>query len=221
MKVINKSAIKGLCLFLFAGLYPGINFGQHFNDMFVQEWANGKVTLSTGESIDGAIAYHRTEEVIRVIKEDGSVSSYSPVSVDSFVAADSRSGRYNVFQTIDWNQGRVRSDFKKPVFFEVLHNGNYSLIARSTYIRLKDYNKVLSGSSFVRRYDDWVEEVKMSYYVQKPDGEIIELRKLQRDLFKLMGGKKNEVKTFIKEKHLDINMPHELSIIIGYFNSLI
>lgn len=206
-------------LLLSIWLAPSWLAAQTESSIFVQEWTNGKVVLTTGESIDGAIAYHRNIEVIKVYKEDGSVKSYSPVNVSQFVAADSRLGKYNVFQTLRWNQGNSGSDFKKPAFFEVLQEGTYSLIARSTYARQKLKN-VFAGALFSSEQDAWREEIKMTYYVKLPDGEILRLRKIKRDLFSLSGDHKDKLKSYIKENKLDVTVPYQLSAVINYLNQL-
>lgn len=91
------------------GIYTNFN---------VQEWPAGSIVLVNGDSVQGAIKYHYKEDVINVLKNDGTVSSCSPVNVHHFIAKNNYTGSQQVFRTFYWDLGKEQSGFKKPTFFE-------------------------------------------------------------------------------------------------------
>ena len=203
--------------------WPSVTQAQFRSAIDVQEWPKGKIVLTSGDTLYGSIVLHRTQDVVNLQHSDGSISSFSPVNVEYFIAQEMPSGRSYFFRTLPWNLGRAYSDFKKPTFFEQLNQGPLTLIMRETYIS-RDVSR--SGGNFL--YDpyfypsgsQWVEQVKEQYFVLLPDGEIVSLRNVRRDLHRLFGEKSGQVKDFVKENRLDYERPHELVAIVNYFNTL-
>lgn len=198
-------------------LSPEFAKAQFGAEVGVQEWPNGKVVLTSGDTIYGKLSLHRAEEVLSVEHEDGTVSSFSPVSVEYFIAQDMPSGRPYYFRTYMWDQGKDYSDFKKPTFFEHLIEGPITLVMRESYFGSSSntYNQAYAASR------GWVEDVKESYYAVLPDGEVVTLRKVRKDLNALFGDKAKEVKQFVKQRNLEYERPHQLIAIVSYFNTLV
>jgi len=195
--------------------------GIFINENIV-EWSNGSVFLVTGDSVQGSIKYYYKEDVINVLEDDGSISSFSPVNVHYFVANNVVTGSRQVFRTIYWNQGLEQSDFKKPSFFEQLNQGDLTLIMRETYTPVSSNG--LSSSSIVNYRstlkDNAVEGVQSFYYVLMPDGEVKSLRRVRRDLLRLLGDKADDVKKYAKKNDLSYDNTYELITIVEYYNSL-
>lgn len=82
------------------------------------------------------------------------------------------------------------------------------------------WRNYLYDARFYPAEDQWVEQVKEQYFVLLPDGQIVQLRNVRRDLHKLFGAKSKQVKEFVKENKLDYERPHELIAIVNYFNTL-
>lgn len=194
----------------------------------VQQWPAGKVVLTTGDTIYGPLTYHRTQEVINVQNDDGTVSAYSPVNVQYFVAQEQPSNRPYVFRTLMWDMDRDYSDFKKPTFFEQLNQGPLTLIMREAYVRrdarhdMRHVNsqRYYNSPNYYPMDNSYLDQVNELYYVLLPDGEIVTLRRVRKDLHRLFGKKSKQVKKYVKKKRLDYEKPHELVAIINYFNSL-
>lgn len=197
---------------------------QYRPEIDVQEWPAGKVVLASGDTIYGPLTYHRTQEVINVHNEDGTISSFSPVNVQYFVAQEQPSNRPYIFRTLMWNMGRDYTDFKKPTFFEQLNQGPLTLVMREKYVR-RDVQYASRQGYYADPYlypmgSNYLDQVDELYYILLPDGEIITLRNVRKDLHRLFGKKSKQVKKFVKKKRLDYNKPHELIAIVNYFNSL-
>lgn len=197
---------------------------QYRAEIDVQNWPAGKVVLTTGDTIYGPLTFHRTQEVINVHNEDGTISSFSPVNVQYFVAQEMPSNRSYTFRTLMWNLGRDYSDFKKPTFFEQLNQGPLSLIMREAYVRRDVHyasNQIYANNpNLYQPGDGYIDQVTGLYYALLPDGEIVTLRNVRKDLHRLFGKKSKQVKKFVRSKKLDYSKPHELIAIVNYFNSL-
>lgn len=196
---------------------------QYRPEIDVQEWPAGKVVLTTGDTIYGPITYHRTQEIVNVHNEDGTISAFSPVNVEYFVAQEQPSNRPYIFRTLMWDLGRDYSDFKKPTFFEQLNQGTLTLVMREAYVRRDSHYASRQGyynNPNLYPVNNYIDQVNALYYVLLPDGEVVTLRNVRKDLHRLFGKKSKQVKKFVKKKHLDYNRPHELMAIVNYFNSL-
>ena len=115
------------------GSYPLT--AQVRQEVDVQEWPNGTVTLTTGDVVEGVITYYRVQEIVTVLSENGDLYSLSPVNVDKFEVNNEYGSRRHVFKTIYWDQGKDYTDFKKPTFFEQLTEGNTTLLMRESYYK--------------------------------------------------------------------------------------
>ncbi|MFD2514851.1 hypothetical protein ACFSRY_13325 [Pontibacter locisalis] len=226
MKKKLTNLMMGLLVMVCAGFWPNETLAQFRPAVDVQEWPKGKVVLVTGDTLYGAITYHRTQDIVNVQHSDGSVSSLSPVNVDYFVAQEMPSGRSHMFRTLQWDMGKEYTDFKKPTFFEELNRGTLTLVMRETYVRRDANNSrglasnYLHDAAYYSANNQWMDQVKELYYILLPDGNIISLRNVRKDLHTLFGDRSKEVKKYVRKYNLDYSKPHELVAIVNYFNTL-
>ncbi|PRY03993.1 hypothetical protein CLV24_13720 [Pontibacter ummariensis] len=225
-KSINTYILTCVILALMVSLYPQKAQAQLRTALDVQEWPAGKVVLASGDTVYGPLTFHRNQDIINVQNEDGSLSSFSPVNVQYFIAQEQPSGRPYVFRSLMWDRGRENSDFKRPTFFEQLNQGTLTLIMRESYVRRdasrnSGRNSYYYDPSYYAMGSEWLDQVKELYYILLPDGEIITLRNIRRDLFDLFGDKARRVKKYARKHNLDYDKPHELVAIVNYFNSLL
>ncbi|MDX5438528.1 MAG: hypothetical protein LPK03_15095, partial [Pontibacter sp.] len=83
-----KNFIKTITLLLFLSAICLITssdaMAQFRPSIDVQEWPSGKIVLTSGDTLYGPVTFYRTQEVINVQNEDGTISSFSPVNVQYF-----------------------------------------------------------------------------------------------------------------------------------------
>ncbi|MHA6248858.1 hypothetical protein ACXYMU_13025 [Pontibacter sp. CAU 1760] len=192
----------------------------------VVRWPEGKVVLFSGDTIYGPISYFRTEDVVYVQNEDGTLSAYSPVNVKYFVGKEQIAGQTHIFKTLSWDMGRDYSDFKKPTFFEQLNRGGYTLLRRQVphgqefkrksnpYSRA-NYSEPVTDENALANY-----QAQVQYYMLLPDGEVVTLRNVRKDMERIFGQKSSTVKAYVKKRDLDYDLPHRLIAIVNYFNTL-
>jgi hypothetical protein len=202
-------------------------YPQYRSEIDVQQWPAGKVVLMSGDTIYGPLTFFRTEDVVNIQNSDGTVSAFSPVNVQYFVTQEQPSGRTLVFRTLLWDMGRDYNKFKKPTFFEQLNQGPFTLLMREAYTG--GANNYANGPYGQQQYNNpyyypmgsqTVEVVKELYYVLLPDGNVVTLRNVRKDLHRLFGAKSKQVKSYAKVHHLEYERPHELIAIVNYFNML-
>ncbi|PSR54843.1 hypothetical protein AHMF7605_15695 [Adhaeribacter arboris] len=190
-----------------------------------QEWPKGRVVLTSGDTLSGPLAYHRTEDIVRVTLKDGSIQAFAPVNVASFTVSDGRFSQ--TFKPYMWNRGNDYSDYKAPAFFEQLNEGNYSLVKRETIVR-RNMNTGPMYAGYGRYYDPYgygnysryVEQVQELFYLHTPDNNIIALRKPKRDLEDIFAKKNKEMKAFISANKLDYDNARDLVLIVSHFNKI-
>lgn len=193
----------------------------------VDEWPLGWVYLTSGDSVNGKITYHRTEDLVKITKQDGAVMAFAPVAVRGFEAVD-QEGRYRrVFVTQRWNLGNDYSDFLAPVFFEQLVAGPYGLLRRETMTR-RDVSRdpMYRGGYYPYRggYPNgapiYVDQRLDTFFILLPNGKVKELRNVKRDLETLFGKKNSQMKSYIKQNKLKYTSLPDLAKIISYFGSI-
>ncbi|WP_276496837.1 hypothetical protein [Pontibacter litorisediminis] len=202
-------------------------FAQYRPEIDIQEWPSGKVVLTSGDTIYGPITFYRTKEVVSVLNDDGTKSTFSPVNVQYFIGQEEPSGRPYTFRSLMWNLGRDYSDFKKPTFFEQLNQGHFTLMMREEYVRkntsrsnlLYAHNAIYDSQYYVPG-SEWADQIKGLYYILLPDGQVITLRNARKDLYRLFGNKSRQVRKYVREKHLSYEKPHQMMAIVNYYNSL-
>ena len=196
-------------------------------DIDVQQWPVGTVTLTTGDVLHGIVTYYRTQDIITVLKEDGTLRSLSPVNVEKFEVTNGDSYRWHTFRSIYWNQGKDYSDFKKPTFFEELIQGNATLLMRESYYKRtiekyeSDYEEGKTLDPMGYPIDAvFADQIKPVFFVLKPDGEIVNLQQVRKDFLRYCGKKSGIIKAFVRKNKLSFEQPHEFIAIVNYYSKL-
>ncbi|AMM51531.1 hypothetical protein TH61_10595 [Rufibacter sp. DG15C] len=226
MMDLKKTVWKGLGLLVLAVLFSTQAMAQASG--LVDEWSLGKIYLANGDSINGKITYHRTEDLIKVVKEDGGVVALAPVAVRGFEAVD-KDGRFRrVFVTHKWNFGNDYSDFQAPAFFEQIAMGKYGLLRRETMVR-KDisrdpYYRNMGGYYPAGGYPGagpyYVDARQDIFFLLLPSGKVKELRNVKKDLEVVFGKKNGQMKTYIKQNKLKYTSLPDLVKIVTYFGTI-
>lgn len=217
-----------LVIFVLSGLQPGAGYAQTRQEVDVQEWPNGTVTLTTGEVLQGTIVYYRAQDVINILLENGRVRSLSPVNVEQFEVKNRFGSRNHVFKTIYWDLGKDYTDFKKPTFFEQLVDGNITLLMREKYYK-RTMDTYLTEYKEGSVYDPmgypieavFADQIRPQYYVLQPDGKIIGLQNTRKDFLSYCGKKASQVKNFVRKQKLSFDQPLDFIAIVNYYNTLL
>ncbi|WP_116542052.1 hypothetical protein [Pontibacter virosus] len=189
-----------------------------------ERWLYGKVVLVTGDSLQGAVVYHPAQDVVQIASEDGIINSFSAVSVSHFMISGVYNGKPQVFRSLPWNKGSIQSDFRVPVFFELINQGELVLMKRYIGVTAakadQQYATASIQTSYFPHFATEGDELQEVLYMLLPNGEIVQLRKPKKDLLKLCGVHTGKVKQYAKSNKLDYNSSKDLRNIVDYYNTL-
>jgi hypothetical protein len=200
-------------------------------DLNVQEWQQGKVILTNGDTLAGAVVYHRKGEMLQVQQADGATKTYSPVSVASFTVFNEQTRRFQTFRSYPWAQRADYQAYKTPAFFEVIAEGKYTLVGREA-LAIRNQDPVPRYASAGRYYEAYPAEnlrynglysqvvAMKQYYVLTPGQEIVALRNPRKDLPGLFRDKAGIMNQFMKNRNLSYHNSTDLIPVIRHFNSL-
>lgn len=190
-----------------------------------ERWLYGKVVMASGDSLEGAVIYHPAEDVVQIASEDGIVNSFSAVNVSHFMISGVYKGKPQIFRSLLWNRGSLESDFKVPVFFEQINEGELVLMKR--YVGLsaassdQKYATASLQTSYFPHFASEGTEFQEILYMLLPNGEIVQLRKNKKDLLRLCGAYTGKVKQYAKSNKLDFKRSQDLLSIVNYYNTLL
>ncbi len=194
----------------------------------IQEWAKGRIILTSGDTLYGPIAYHRTEDIIRVTLSDGSINAFAPVAVNSFTVTDEKNKYVQTFRPFLWNRGNDYSDYQAPAFFELLTEGKYSLVKREILSARTVSNAYPMYAGSGRYYDPYAYTgsryqtmVLDLFYLNTPNNKILALRNPKRDLEDLFKNKERMMREYIKANNLSYSETRDLIKILNHYNSLL
>ncbi|WP_026464146.1 hypothetical protein [Adhaeribacter aquaticus] len=198
----------------------------------IQEWPKGRIVLVSGDTLYGPITYHRSEDIIRITLEDGSIGAYAPVNVISFTVTDDNNRYTQTFKPFLWNRGNDYSDYKAPAFFELVNEGQYTLVKREMVTTQNTINNYPMYAGYGRYYDPYgysnygprYQTIIIDLlYLYTPEKKIKALRNPKRDLEDLFNdqNKEKEMKEFVKNNNLSYNNTRDLALIVRHYNSLL
>ena len=183
-----------------------------FSQTFPSElWHEGKMVLVTEEVISGLIKYDQVKGIVQV--EVGEKTyTYSAKAIFHFKIYDATADSYREFYSLPY--GLVTS-YKTPVIFEVLIEGNITLLSRE-YIVTKSVQDPFSlGSSYPR------ELLVYDYYFLDKEGNITEYTMKKKDLYNALSKRQSQVAEYMKTNRLRHDSRNDLIRIILFYNALI
>ena len=173
-------------------------------------WHDGKVVLLTGDTLKGLIKYDFQLNTVQYVVNNHKAEIYHARKILFFELFDETVHRYRKFFVLPYSNP---SNYKAPVFFELLGEGKITLLSRE-FLEYKTYNNVLYGGSYSRLVQTYY------YYLMKEDGTIEDFKGNKNDLIALMGNKGKTVEKYIRENRLDFDDKYDLAKIVAYYNSL-
>ncbi|MCB2376831.1 hypothetical protein LGH70_04520 [Hymenobacter sp. BT635] len=87
-----------LLLLLLTGLFPGGHSAHAQRTYYVQEFAGSTVLLTNGDTLQGALSLHHSEDVVRITFPDNTMSTLSAVAIESFAVKGEKQQRRSAEQ---------------------------------------------------------------------------------------------------------------------------
>ena len=194
-----------LTIFLTFVLYSG------FSQTFPSEiWHEGKLFLVNEEVYSGKIKYDQTKGIVQV-EEDGKILTFSANSIFHFEIYDITSESYREFYVLPYG---LLSSYKTPVIFEVLIEGNITLLSRE-YVSLENIQNPYSLGSYTK------EILVYDYFFLDKTGDITKYTMKKKDLYSIGYKRQKEVVEFMKANRLHHDKRNDLVRVIAFYNALI
>jgi len=168
------------------------------------------VILVEGDTLKGLVKYDFQLNTVQYVVNDSKAEIYHARKVLFFEIFDETAHRYRRFFVLPYSNP---SNYKAPVFFELLEEGKMTLLSRE-FLEYKTYNSAFYGGSYTRLVQTYY------YYLLREDGTIEDFRGNKNDLLAMMGNRGKDVEKYIKANRLDFDDKYDLARIVAYYNSL-
>lgn len=173
-------------------------------------WHDGHLVLDTGDTLKGKIKYDLKQDLIQYNVPNMRTDAFSARKVLSFEIFDATVHRYRQFFALPYTN---QSQYRTPVFFELLTEGKLTLLAREA-IEFRTYSSPYYLGSYSR------EILVYHFYFLDDEGNIEEFKGSKTDLLSMMGKKSGDVEKYMKTNRLKIDEKNDFARIIAYYNSI-
>ena len=177
-----------------------------------EEWHEGYIVTTEKDTITGLVNYDMEANIVQVSRKKN-VKAFSSYKVFYFEIFDKIRQNYRQFYTLPY---ALKTSYKTPIIFEVLYEGNLSLLAREKIVQEVANNNAQAWSN-VRVVQPRIDH---DFYFVDRKGNITYYNGQRSDLLRILSDKRGEVKDFIKENKLKPNLMRDLIRITSFYNSI-
>ncbi len=173
------------------------------------------MVLVNNDTLVGKLKYDMKQDIVQVQTED-KLYTYGASKIFYFDIFDETVDYYRQFYTLPYG---LISNYKVPVIFEVLIEGNISLLSREKVIlkssQLNSAYSYSSTSSYSR------EVLTYGYYFLDRMGEITGYNFKRKGLMAVLHQREQQVSKFIRSNGLHVDRRSDLIRIISFYNGII
>ena len=180
-------------------------------------WHSGKVVLMEGDSVIGKLKYDLENNAVQVTKGQV-IETFSSLQVKFFEIFDATFADFRYFYSLPF---MTTDGYERPIFFEVLFEGNLTLLAREFIMTdTRNDNSWFNGGvggSFL--FNNQRLDFKY-FFVDLKTGEIQDFNKKRSALLSIMDNHSSNVRDYIKGNNLKVDQRSDLVKITSYYNGL-
>jgi hypothetical protein len=179
-----------------------------------QIWHEGKLVLMEGDTIRGQIKYDLENDLVQ-LNINNTIQTYSARKILFFEIFDQTIDNYRYFYALPYN---VQPDYKVPLIFEVLYEGELSLLVREEIVMetAPQYSTFYQPTFYSSRT-----RLDFQFYFLDKTGNIDRYTMKKGDLLSHMKKKSSQVKQYMKKNNLKHDRKNDLFRIIAYYNALL
>jgi hypothetical protein len=180
----------------------------------IEDWYFGTIVMTSGDVIECDFAYNPlTIEGLLQFSYEGVNYTAGPSKVSSFGFYDEERGTYRKFQSFPVYS--EMTEMTNEIFMEILHETQFiSLVGRKTTGLKPGYgfnaNAVITQKNVIKGYE--------RYFIDMATARLHEMTK--KEFFKLTSDKKPEIKSFMKEEHVQLNDSADFIKLMEFYASL-
>lgn len=210
---------KSIYSLLFVLLISTAGFSQEFPS---QVWHDGQVFLTTGESYEGKVKYDLEANIVQV--QSNTIETFSSASISHFEIYDEIYGGIRIFYSLPY---ALNSDYKTPIFFELLTEGEEITLLCREFITVDNRNFNTMGMRGMYMNPMWGMPMGMGfnrldfdfYFLQ--DQKIYKYSQKKRELLnEFMDDKSSEMKLYMRKNKLSHDKRGDLLRITAHYNQI-
>ncbi|WP_162419538.1 hypothetical protein [Cyclobacterium roseum] len=210
---------KSIYSLLFVLVISSAGFAQEFPS---QVWHDGQVFLNTGESYEGKVKYDLEANIVQV--QSNTIETFSSASISHFEIYDEIYGGIRVFYSLPY---ALNSDYKTPIFFELLTEGEEITLLCREFITVDNRNFNTMGMRGMYMNPMWGMPMGMGfnrldfdfYFLQ--DQKIYRYSQKKRELLnEFMDDKSSEMKLYMRKNKLSHDKRGDLLRITAHYNQI-
>ncbi|WP_162340139.1 hypothetical protein [Cyclobacterium salsum] len=210
---------KSIYSLLFVLVISSAGFAQEFPS---QVWHDGQVFLNTGESYEGKVKYDLEANIVQV--QSNTIETFSSASISHFEIYDEIYGGIRIFYSLPY---ALNSDYKTPIFFELLTEGEEITLLCREFITVDNRNFNTMGMRGMYMNPMWGMPMGMGfnrldfdfYFLQ--DQKIYKYSQKKRELLNdFMDDKSSEMKLYMRKNKLSHDKRGDLLRITAHYNQI-
>jgi hypothetical protein len=173
-------------------------------------WHDGKLVLVSEDTLVGKVKYNQAQGIVQV--EIGEKTyTHSASSIFYFEIYDITVESYRQFYVLPY--GLVTS-YKTPAVFEVLVEGNLTLLSREAIVT-KNIQNPYSYGNYAK------ETLVYDYFFLDRKGTITKYTLKKKDLFTAVAKRQSQVVDYMKANRMHHDRRNDLVRIIAFYNALL
>jgi hypothetical protein len=212
-----KKSVNILVLLL---LLSSVALAQEFPS---QVWHQGKVFLSSGQMYEGKVKYDLDANIVLV--QGNTVETFSSASIKYFEIFDEVYGGIRTFYSLPY---ALNSDYKTPIFFELLTEGEDITLLCREFIATdnRGYNSYGMRSMYMNpmwgmpMMGGGFSRLDFNFYFLQ-DQKIYKYNQKKNELLReFMDDKSSEMKLYMRKNRLSHDKRGDLLRITAHYNQL-
>jgi hypothetical protein len=200
-----------------------LSFSGFSQDFPSEQWHNGKLVLLSEDTIVGKLKYDLQNDLVQ-INVGNVLQTYSSRKILYFEIFDETIESYRHFYALPYN---VQSNYKVPLLFEVLYEGQLSLLCREEIVTesVPQYNSypysAYGNSRNSSPYNQTRARLSYKYYFLDEKGDIENYNMKKSELMTFFKKNNQQVKQYIKKNKLKHDKMRDLVRVTAYYNALL
>lgn len=172
-------------------------------------WHFGSIVSKSSDTIRGLVKYDFTSDLIQFDRA-GIIKVFTPAQLYYCEFTDSLTGRLRKIVSHNYE---TSPGYSKPLFFELLAQGDLTLLCRELVVLRSNGN--MGSQGFNNSYRD----IAFSFFVYR-NGLVSYFFNKKKRVLSLFGPDKNTVAEFAKKNKYRFYSQYDLTHLFQYYNSL-
>jgi hypothetical protein len=204
--------LRSVFVFLFLISSSTFLFGQAGTED--AEWNPGYLITTDEDTIYGPVSISYTKDLVQ-INEENTVKTFGPNQIEMIYFKENSGTEERYVYTFPFHP---YSDFKPQKFFEMLFSGKFlCLLGREMLVSetVPVYDNFTYRNYFITRTREVVD-----FFLMFPGEKVKAFSGNKKELYNLLGDKKELIKNFISDNKLNPTKKEDLLLVIREYNRL-